>query len=47
MGKKAVEIANLDVNALITMLNEALAEEWACVLPVLGWFAGCARPDEK
>lgn len=28
MGKKAVEIANLDVEKLIQMLNEALAEEW-------------------
>ncbi len=28
MGKKAVAIANLDVNKLIQMLNEALAEEW-------------------
>jgi bacterioferritin len=28
MGKKAVDIVNLDVNALIQMLNEALAEEW-------------------
>lgn len=28
MGKKAVEISNLDVEKLIRMLNEALAEEW-------------------
>ncbi len=28
MGKKAVEIVNLDINELIQMLNEALAEEW-------------------
>ena len=28
MGKKAVDIANLDVEKLILMLNEALAEEW-------------------
>ena len=28
MGKKAVDIANLDVEQLIQMLNEALAEEW-------------------
>jgi len=28
MGKKAVEIANLDVDKLIEMLNAALAEEW-------------------
>ena len=28
MGKKAVDIVNLDVNQLIQMLNEALAEEW-------------------
>ncbi len=28
MGKKAVAIANLDVEKLIQMLNEALAEEW-------------------
>lgn len=28
MGKKAVAIANLDVEKLIRMLNEALAEEW-------------------
>ncbi len=28
MGKRAVEIVNLDVNVLIQMLNEALAEEW-------------------
>jgi bacterioferritin len=28
MGKKAIEIANLDVNNLIQTLNEALAEEW-------------------
>ncbi len=28
MGKKAVEIAKLDVDKLIQMLNEALAEEW-------------------
>ncbi|MBN2897293.1 MAG: ferritin [Clostridia bacterium] len=28
MGKKAVEIANLDVGKLIEMLNAALAEEW-------------------
>lgn len=28
MGKKSVEIANLDVEKLIQMLNEALAEEW-------------------
>ena len=28
MGKKAIEIANLDVELLIQMLNEALAEEW-------------------
>ena len=28
MGKKAVAIANLDVEKLIQLLNEALAEEW-------------------
>lgn len=28
MGKKAIEIASLDVEKLIQMLNEALAEEW-------------------
>lgn len=28
MGRKAVEIANLDVNKLLEMLNAALAEEW-------------------
>lgn len=28
MGKKAVDIANLDVELLIQTLNEALAEEW-------------------
>jgi bacterioferritin len=28
MGKKAVAIANVDVEKLIRMLNEALAEEW-------------------
>lgn len=28
MGKKAVEISNLDTEKLIQMLNEALAEEW-------------------
>ncbi len=28
MGKRAVEIAGLDVNELIQQLNEALAEEW-------------------
>jgi len=28
MGKKAIDIANLDVEKLIRMLNEALAEEW-------------------
>ncbi len=28
MGKKAVEIAGLDVAALLQMLNEALCEEW-------------------
>lgn len=28
MGKKAVAIAHLDVEKLIQMLNEALAEEW-------------------
>lgn len=28
MGKKAVEIANLEVDKLIQMLNEALSEEW-------------------
>ena len=28
MGKKAVDIANLDVTKLIQLLNEALAEEW-------------------
>lgn len=28
MGKQAVVIANLDVEKLIQMLNEALAEEW-------------------
>ncbi|MFO7612656.1 MAG: ferritin-like domain-containing protein [Clostridia bacterium] len=28
MGKKAVEIARLDVGKLIVVLNEALAEEW-------------------
>ena len=28
MGKKAIDIVNLDVNKLIQMLNEALTEEW-------------------
>lgn len=28
MGKKAVEISNLDVQQMIQYLNEALAEEW-------------------
>lgn len=28
MGRKAIEIANLEVEKLIQMLNEALAEEW-------------------
>jgi len=28
MGKKAMEIVNLDINELVQMLNEALAEEW-------------------
>ncbi len=28
MGKKAVDIANLEVTKLIQLLNEALAEEW-------------------
>lgn len=28
MGMKAIAIANLDVEALVQMLNEALAEEW-------------------
>jgi bacterioferritin len=28
MGKKAIEITNLDVEVLLRMLNEALAEEW-------------------
>lgn len=28
MGRKGIEIANLDVEKLIQMLNEALAEEW-------------------
>lgn len=28
MGQKAVDIANLDVEKLIRVLNEALAEEW-------------------
>ncbi len=28
MGKKAIEIVDLDVDKLIQMLNEALAEEW-------------------
>lgn len=28
MGRKAIEILNLDVDKLIKMLNEALAEEW-------------------
>jgi bacterioferritin len=28
MGKLAVDIANLDVQKLVQMLNEALAEEW-------------------
>lgn len=28
MGKKSVSIANLEVDKLIQMLNEALAEEW-------------------
>lgn len=28
MGKKAIEILNLDVDELIRMLNEALSEEW-------------------
>jgi len=28
MGKKAIEISNLEVNKLIDMLNEALSEEW-------------------
>lgn len=28
MGKKAIDIANIDVDKLIQMLNEALSEEW-------------------
>ena len=28
MGRRAVEILDLDVNELISVLNEALAEEW-------------------
>ncbi len=28
MGRKAIEILNLDVNELIKILNEALSEEW-------------------
>ena len=28
MGKRAIEIADLDVNKLLQQLNEALAEEW-------------------
>ena len=28
MGKKAIEISNLDVQQMIQFLNEALAEEW-------------------
>jgi bacterioferritin len=28
MGKRGIEIIKLDTNQLITMLNEALAEEW-------------------
>ncbi len=28
MGRQAINILNLDVNALLKMLNEALAEEW-------------------
>lgn len=28
MGKKAIDIAKLDVEKLVQMLNEALAEEW-------------------
>lgn len=28
MGKRAIEIANLDVKELLQQLNEALAEEW-------------------
>lgn len=28
MGRKAIDIANIDVEKLIQMLNEALAEEW-------------------
>ena len=28
MGNKAIEISNLDVSQLLTMLNSALAEEW-------------------
>lgn len=28
MGKKAIDIANIDVEKLVRMLNEALAEEW-------------------
>lgn len=28
MGKRAIDIANLDVDALLQQLNEALAEEW-------------------
>ncbi len=28
MGRKAIEIANLDVSKLIQILNETLAEDW-------------------
>lgn len=28
MGKRAIEIADLDVKELLQQLNEALAEEW-------------------
>ena len=28
MGKRAIEIADLDVKELLVQLNEALAEEW-------------------
>ena len=28
MGKRAIEIANLNVKELLQQLNEALAEEW-------------------
>ena len=28
MGKRGVEILDIDVNELIKMLNEALSEEW-------------------